>query len=189
MTNFRFGEKHAIAGVGFTWIMALTCATPPLFGWSRYCMFLQCSLHCAHQSFTYRLHNKRTSRHILLVVANVMCDSVDRNSWDYHYVWMQVHPRGNAVFLWDRLLHSQAWDQQHLIRHLYVCPPFLYPPLHHFLLLQSPALHCPSGKNTTLGCNINNKDVMPCFIPVDIFLGFTFLSSWGRLEHHRAQSL
>ena len=35
MTNFRFGEKHAIAGVAFTWIMALTCAAPPLFGWSR----------------------------------------------------------------------------------------------------------------------------------------------------------
>lgn len=36
MTNFRFGEKHAMAGLAFTWIMALTCACPPLFGWSRY---------------------------------------------------------------------------------------------------------------------------------------------------------
>lgn len=36
MTNFRFGEKHAVAGLGFTWVMALTCAAPPLFGWSRY---------------------------------------------------------------------------------------------------------------------------------------------------------
>lgn len=36
MANFRFGEKHALAGLAFTWIMALTCATPPLFGWSRY---------------------------------------------------------------------------------------------------------------------------------------------------------
>lgn len=36
MTNFRFVEKHAIAGLAFTWIMALTCAAPPLFGWSRY---------------------------------------------------------------------------------------------------------------------------------------------------------
>lgn len=36
MTNFRFGEKHAVTGVAFTWIMALTCAAPPLFGWSRY---------------------------------------------------------------------------------------------------------------------------------------------------------
>uniref|UniRef100_A0A3B4U9Z1 Rhodopsin n=1 Tax=Seriola dumerili TaxID=41447 RepID=A0A3B4U9Z1_SERDU len=44
MTNFRFGEKHAIAGLGFTWIMALTCAAPPLFGWSRYCIF-QCLQH------------------------------------------------------------------------------------------------------------------------------------------------
>ncbi|XP_066554290.1 rhodopsin-like [Amia ocellicauda] len=36
MSNFRFGENHAVMGVAFTWIMALTCAAPPLFGWSRY---------------------------------------------------------------------------------------------------------------------------------------------------------
>ncbi len=48
MTNFRFGEKHAIAGLALTWIMALTCAAPPLFGWSRYCMF-QC-LDCVCQT-------------------------------------------------------------------------------------------------------------------------------------------
>ncbi|KAG7478034.1 hypothetical protein MATL_G00076170 [Megalops atlanticus] len=36
MSNFRFGENHAIMGVAFTWIMANACAAPPLFGWSRY---------------------------------------------------------------------------------------------------------------------------------------------------------
>ncbi|XP_069792997.1 rhodopsin [Narcine bancroftii] len=36
MSNFRFGSQHAIIGVAFTWIMALSCAGPPLFGWSRY---------------------------------------------------------------------------------------------------------------------------------------------------------
>ncbi|XP_077369311.1 extra-ocular rhodopsin isoform X1 [Festucalex cinctus] len=36
MSNFRFGEKHAICGLALTWIMALTCAMPPLLGWSRY---------------------------------------------------------------------------------------------------------------------------------------------------------
>lgn len=35
MSNFRFGENHAIMGVAFSWIMALACAAPPLFGWSR----------------------------------------------------------------------------------------------------------------------------------------------------------
>lgn len=35
MSNFRFGESHAVMGVAFTWIMALACAAPPLFGWSR----------------------------------------------------------------------------------------------------------------------------------------------------------
>lgn len=100
------------------------------------------------------------------------------------YVWMQVHPRGNAVFLWDWLLHSKAWAQQHLIRHLYVCPPFFYPPLHHFLLLQSPTLHCASGKNTSARCNINNKDEIPCLSLVEkifFFPFFTFIPSTGRL--------
>lgn len=62
MTNFRFGEKHAIAGLAFTWIMALTCATPPLFGWSRYCMF-QC-LDCASQAlkpYKYCTHHLDTT--------------------------------------------------------------------------------------------------------------------------------
>ncbi|XP_067095355.1 rhodopsin [Osmerus mordax] len=36
MSNFRFGENHAIMGVAFSWVMAATCAVPPLFGWSRY---------------------------------------------------------------------------------------------------------------------------------------------------------
>ncbi|XP_051912232.1 rhodopsin-like [Hippocampus zosterae] len=36
MSNFRFGEKHAVCGLALTWIMALTCAAPPLLGWSRY---------------------------------------------------------------------------------------------------------------------------------------------------------
>ncbi|CAH7180987.1 rhodopsin [Phodopus roborovskii] len=36
MSNFRFGENHAIMGVVFTWVMALACAAPPLVGWSRY---------------------------------------------------------------------------------------------------------------------------------------------------------
>lgn len=44
MSNFRFGENHAIMGVMFTWIMALACAAPPLVGWSRYIPEgLQCS--------------------------------------------------------------------------------------------------------------------------------------------------
>nr|BAB21486.1 fresh water form rod opsin [Conger myriaster] len=44
VTNFRFGESHAIMGVMVTWTMALACALPPLFGWSRYIPEgLQCS--------------------------------------------------------------------------------------------------------------------------------------------------
>nr|ADA69282.1 RH2-A opsin [Lepidopus fitchi] len=44
MGSFKFGTSHAAAGVIFTWIMALACAAPPLFGWSRYLPEgLQCS--------------------------------------------------------------------------------------------------------------------------------------------------
>uniref|UniRef100_A0A3P8UIB2 Rhodopsin n=1 Tax=Cynoglossus semilaevis TaxID=244447 RepID=A0A3P8UIB2_CYNSE len=36
MGSFKFTGAHAAAGVVFTWIMAFSCAGPPLFGWSRY---------------------------------------------------------------------------------------------------------------------------------------------------------
>ncbi|MEQ2253086.1 hypothetical protein ILYODFUR_028510 [Ilyodon furcidens] len=36
MGSFKFTGTHAGAGVLSTWIMALACAAPPLFGWSRY---------------------------------------------------------------------------------------------------------------------------------------------------------
>ncbi|XP_029005750.1 green-sensitive opsin-like [Betta splendens] len=44
MGSFKFSGTHAGAGVFFTWIMALSCSAPPLFGWSRYIPEgLQCS--------------------------------------------------------------------------------------------------------------------------------------------------
>ncbi|XP_074538645.1 green-sensitive opsin-like [Halichoeres trimaculatus] len=44
MGSFKFTGAHAGAGVVFTWIMAMTCAAPPLAGWSRYIPEgLQCS--------------------------------------------------------------------------------------------------------------------------------------------------
>ena len=33
---FKFGSNHALAAVGFTWFMGISCAIPPFFGWSRY---------------------------------------------------------------------------------------------------------------------------------------------------------
>ncbi|XP_057701027.1 green-sensitive opsin-like [Corythoichthys intestinalis] len=44
MGSFKFTASHAGAGVGFTWILAISCAAPPLVGWSRYIPEgLQCS--------------------------------------------------------------------------------------------------------------------------------------------------
>ncbi|XDV35520.1 hypothetical protein PO909_005452 [Leuciscus waleckii] len=36
MGSFKFSSNHALAGIIFTWIMASSCAVPPLLGWSRY---------------------------------------------------------------------------------------------------------------------------------------------------------
>jgi len=36
MGSFKFTATHAGVGVAFTWIMAMSCAFPPFFGWSRY---------------------------------------------------------------------------------------------------------------------------------------------------------
>ncbi|KAL2102132.1 hypothetical protein ACEWY4_001300 [Coilia grayii] len=34
--SFKFGTSHALAGVAFTWVVAIGCSAPPFFGWSRY---------------------------------------------------------------------------------------------------------------------------------------------------------
>ncbi|KAJ3602880.1 hypothetical protein NHX12_030625 [Muraenolepis orangiensis] len=36
MGSFKFSSTHAGAGVAFSWVMAASCAVPPLVGWSRY---------------------------------------------------------------------------------------------------------------------------------------------------------
>ncbi|KAJ8257216.1 hypothetical protein GJAV_G00183160 [Gymnothorax javanicus] len=36
MGSFKFTSTHAMVGIAFTWVMALSCAVPPLVGWSRY---------------------------------------------------------------------------------------------------------------------------------------------------------
>eukprot|EP00064_Thunnus_orientalis_P006723 superscaffoldBa00000714_g6741 len=36
MGSFKFTATHASAGCAFTWVMAMSCAVPPLVGWSRY---------------------------------------------------------------------------------------------------------------------------------------------------------
>uniref|UniRef100_H2RYT0 Rhodopsin n=1 Tax=Takifugu rubripes TaxID=31033 RepID=H2RYT0_TAKRU len=36
MGSFKFTATHASVGCAFTWIMAGSCAVPPLVGWSRY---------------------------------------------------------------------------------------------------------------------------------------------------------
>uniref|UniRef100_A0A3P9PKX0 Extra-ocular rhodopsin n=2 Tax=Actinopterygii TaxID=7898 RepID=A0A3P9PKX0_POERE len=69
MTNFRFEEKHAIAGLAFSWVMALTCAAPPLFGWSRYIPEgMQCS--CGIDYYTPKPEINNTSFVIYMFVLH-----------------------------------------------------------------------------------------------------------------------
>uniref|UniRef100_A0A3P8TBE8 Rhodopsin n=1 Tax=Amphiprion percula TaxID=161767 RepID=A0A3P8TBE8_AMPPE len=69
MTNFRFGEKHAIAGLALTWVMALTCAAPPLLGWSRYIPEgMQCS--CGIDYYTPKPEINNTSFVIYMFVLH-----------------------------------------------------------------------------------------------------------------------
>ncbi|XP_040391788.1 green-sensitive opsin [Cygnus olor] len=59
MGNFRFSATHAMMGIAFTWIMAFSCAAPPLFGWSRYMPEgMQCS--CGPDYYTHNpdYHNE-----------------------------------------------------------------------------------------------------------------------------------
>ncbi|KAJ0064736.1 hypothetical protein NL108_012971 [Boleophthalmus pectinirostris] len=69
MANFRFGEKHAVAGLAFTWIMALTCACPPLLGWSRYIPEgMQCS--CGIDYYTPKPEINNTSFVIYMFILH-----------------------------------------------------------------------------------------------------------------------
>nr|XP_009679451.1 PREDICTED: rhodopsin [Struthio camelus australis] len=71
MSNFRFGENHAIMGVAFTWIMALACAAPPLFGWSRYIPEgMQCS--CGIDYYTLKPEVNNESFVIYMFVVHFM---------------------------------------------------------------------------------------------------------------------
>uniref|UniRef100_A0A8B9PBD8 Rhodopsin n=1 Tax=Apteryx owenii TaxID=8824 RepID=A0A8B9PBD8_APTOW len=57
--NFRFSSTHTMMGIIFTWVMALSCAAPPLFGWSRYMpegMQCSCGLDCYTHNPDY--HNE-----------------------------------------------------------------------------------------------------------------------------------
>ncbi|XP_064289255.1 rhodopsin isoform X2 [Passer domesticus] len=71
MSNFRFGENHAIMGVAFSWIMALACAAPPLFGWSRYIPEgMQCS--CGIDYYTLKPEVNNESFVIYMFVVHFM---------------------------------------------------------------------------------------------------------------------
>ncbi|XP_042307852.1 rhodopsin [Sceloporus undulatus] len=68
MSNFRFSETHAIIGLGFTWIMALACAGPPLLGWSRYIPEgMQCSCGVDYYTPNPEVHNESFVIYMFLV--------------------------------------------------------------------------------------------------------------------------
>ncbi|XP_076832964.1 green-sensitive opsin-3-like [Brachyhypopomus gauderio] len=59
MGSFKFSTSHALAGIAFTWTMALSCAVPPLIGWSRYIPEgLQCSCGPDYYTLNPRYNNE-----------------------------------------------------------------------------------------------------------------------------------
>lgn len=59
LKTFRFRQIHACLGVGFSWIMAFSCALPPLLEWSRYIPEgLQCSCGVDYYTMNLELHNE-----------------------------------------------------------------------------------------------------------------------------------
>uniref|UniRef100_A0A673I4N5 Rhodopsin n=1 Tax=Sinocyclocheilus rhinocerous TaxID=307959 RepID=A0A673I4N5_9TELE len=47
MGSFKFSTNHALAGIAFTWIMALSYAAPPLVGWSRCISLIPEGIQCS----------------------------------------------------------------------------------------------------------------------------------------------
>uniref|UniRef100_A0A4W5QWW6 Rhodopsin n=1 Tax=Hucho hucho TaxID=62062 RepID=A0A4W5QWW6_9TELE len=71
MGSFKFSVAHAGAGVGFTWVMAATCAVPPLVGWSRYIPEgMQCS--CGPDYYTLSPGYNNDSYVIYMFVCHFM---------------------------------------------------------------------------------------------------------------------
>ncbi|KAG6939342.1 rhodopsin, partial [Chelydra serpentina] len=68
MSNFRFSETHALMGVIFTWVMALACAAPPLFGWSRYAAAQQ-----QESATTQKAEREVTRMVIIMVISFLVC--------------------------------------------------------------------------------------------------------------------
>uniref|UniRef100_A0A8C1KRY4 Rhodopsin n=1 Tax=Cyprinus carpio TaxID=7962 RepID=A0A8C1KRY4_CYPCA len=69
MGSFKFSTKHALAGIAFTWIMAFSCAAPPLVGWSRYIPEgMQCS--CGPDYYTLNPEYNNESYVIYMFVCH-----------------------------------------------------------------------------------------------------------------------
>uniref|UniRef100_A0A671QRH3 Rhodopsin n=1 Tax=Sinocyclocheilus anshuiensis TaxID=1608454 RepID=A0A671QRH3_9TELE len=69
MGSFKFSTNHALAGIGFTWIMAMSCAAPPLVGWSRYIPEgMQCS--CGPDYYTLNPEYNNESYVIYMFVCH-----------------------------------------------------------------------------------------------------------------------
>nr|ARO86015.1 RH2 opsin [Eremias arguta] len=68
MGNFRFSSSHALMGIAFTWVMSLSCACPPLFGWSRYIPEgMQCSCGPDYYTLNPEYHNESYVVYMFLI--------------------------------------------------------------------------------------------------------------------------
>uniref|UniRef100_A0A672PD72 Rhodopsin n=1 Tax=Sinocyclocheilus grahami TaxID=75366 RepID=A0A672PD72_SINGR len=69
MGSFKFSTNYALVGIGFTWIMTMSCAAPPLVGWSRYIPEgMQCS--CGPDYYTLNPEYNNESYVIYMFVCH-----------------------------------------------------------------------------------------------------------------------
>ncbi|XP_043932418.1 green-sensitive opsin [Protopterus annectens] len=69
MGNIRFSNTHSAIGIAITWLAALSCAAPPLVGWSRYIPEgVQCS--CGPDYYTLNPNYHNESYVIYMFVAH-----------------------------------------------------------------------------------------------------------------------
>ncbi|XP_039858645.1 green-sensitive opsin-like isoform X2 [Simochromis diagramma] len=72
MGSFKFSGAHAGAGVFFTWVMAMACAAPPLFGWSSLVMTVKAAAAQQQDSASTQKAEKEVTRMCVLMVMGFL---------------------------------------------------------------------------------------------------------------------
>ncbi|XP_036415172.1 rhodopsin, like [Colossoma macropomum] len=93
MKKFRFRQFHACLGVGFSWMMAFSCALPPLLEWSRYIPEgLQCSCGVDYYTINPKLHNESFITYLFVVHFTIPLSVIS-----FCYTWILCTDKAAAA--------------------------------------------------------------------------------------------